>query len=152
MFNVAVVNRKDILKYLVSITITLCIVMFVTRYFSSLDKEEKAKSEIEQKISGIMQTSLLLCLDETIPGIKETNHELNNNEEEQINKNDILGSLLKIELAMFKEEQKIAEIQNSSSNQIQNSEPNNQEKQESQILEVSRRYNYTSCNKSSISR
>ena len=152
MFNVTVVNRKDILKYLVSITITLCLVMFVTRYFSTLEKQEKAKLEIEQKISRIMQTSLLVCLDETIPGIKETNHELNNSDEDQINENDILGNLLKIELAIFKQEQKIAEIQNAASNQVENLEENNQKNEENQIIEISRRYHYASCNRKSISR
>lgn len=151
MFNVAVINRKDILKYLVSITITLCLVMFVTRYFSDLEKKETAKLEIQEKISGIMKTSLLICLDETIPGIKETNHELNNNDEEQVSKSEILGSLLKIELGMFKEEEKIAEIQNSASNQIENLETSNQE-DENQILEVSRKRYYTNCNSSSFGR
>ena len=41
MFNVAVINRKDILKYLVSITITFSLVMGVTRYFSSLEKNNQ---------------------------------------------------------------------------------------------------------------
>ena len=123
MFNVAVVNGKEILKYLVSITITLCLVMSVTRFFSSLNENEK----YQINISEIMQKSLLICLDETIPAIKETNHELNNSDEEEITKSDILGNLLRIELAMFEEKQKIAEIQNTASNQIQNSQENGEQ-------------------------
>ena len=135
MFNVAVVNVKDILKYLVSITITFFLVMFVTRFFSNLNEIEK------NKISQIMQTSLLVCLDEVIPGIKETNHELNNNEESLINENDILGYLLKIELAMFKQEQKIAEVQNCESNKVESVETNNQEvkHEEGQQIEIARK-------------
>ena len=135
MFNVAVVNVKDILKYLVSITITFFLVMFVTRFFSNLNEIEK------NKISQIMQTSLLVCLDEVIPGIKETNHELNNNEESLINENDILGDLLKIELAMFKQEQKIAEVQNYESNKVESVETNNQEvkQEEGQQIEMARK-------------
>lgn len=125
MFNVAVVNIKDILKYLVSITITLSLVMAITRYFSSLQNKEN--HQLEQTMAQIMQTSLLICLDETIPGIKETNQELNNTDEDFINKNQILASLLKIELAMFKEEQKVAEIPNVSINNVETSEPSNQE-------------------------
>ncbi len=132
MFNVTVVNIKEILKYLVSITITLCLVMFVTRYFSSLSKNEISQLEI-------MQTSLLVCLDETIPGIKETNRELNNTDEEQINKKEMLGDLLKIELAMFKQEQKIVEIQNTVSNQVENTESDSQEEKIPQTLETGRR-------------
>ena len=148
MFNVAVVNVKEILKYLVSITITLCLVMFVTRYFSNLDENEK------NKISQIMQTSLLVCLDEIIPGIKETNHELNNSEESLIGENDILGELLKIELAMFKQEQKIAEIENAASSQVENIETNKQEVQEekTQQIENFRRSKHTSCNAKSVIR
>ena len=108
MFNVAVVNIKDILKYLVSITFALCIVMLVARYFSNLSGDENKKLVLNQKISEIMQTNLLICLDEIVPGIKEINYELNHTEEERINKNDILGTLLKIELAMFRQEQKKA--------------------------------------------
>ena len=111
MFNVAVVNIKEILKYLVSITVTLCLVLLITRYFSGLKENEQFLPKL--------QTNLLFCLDETIPGIKETNHELNNQNEDLMNENTILGSLLKIELSMFKEEQKIAHIQNVSTNQVQ---------------------------------
>ena len=149
MFNVAVVNVKDILKYLVSITITFFLVMFVTRYFSDLNENEK------NKISQIMQTSLLICLDEIIPGIKETNHELKDSEESQINENDILGDLLKIELAMFKQEQKIAEINNMTSNQVENIEVNNQEevpKKEVQEIEKVRKPNNTNSNSKSVIR
>lgn len=148
MFNVAVVNVKDILKYLVSITVTLCLVMFVTRYFSNLNENEK------NKISQIMQTNLLVCLDEIIPGIKETNRELNNNEESLINAKDILGNLLKIELAMFKQEQKIAEVENATSSQVENIETKDQEVQEekTQQIENSRRNNHTSSNTKSIIR
>lgn len=149
MFNVAVVNVKDILKYLVSITITFFLVMFVTRFFSSLNEKEK------NKISQIMQTSLLICLDEIIPGIKETNRELKCSEESLINENNILGELLKIELAMFKEEQKIAEINNMTSNQVENIEVNNQEKeqkQEYQETEKVRKPNNTNSNSKSVIR
>ena len=153
MFNVTVVNIKDITKYLVSITITLCLVMFVARYFSHLSEDKKQQLEIDRKISQIMQTSLLICLDETIPGIKETNRELNMSYEEQINESDILGNLLKIELGMFEEETKMADIQNTASNQVQNPETNIQESQnqEKQNIEVARKHYDTSCNsKSSI--
>lgn len=149
MFNVAVVNVKDILKYLVSITITFFLVMFVTRFFSSLNENEK------NKISQIMQTSLLVCLDEVIPGIKETNHELKDSEESLINENDILGDLLKIELAMFKQEQKIAEINNMTSNQVENIEVNNQEevpKKEVQEIEKVRKSSNANSNSKSIIR
>lgn len=128
MFNITVINIKDTVRYLVTMAITLCLVMAITRYFSDLSKQEKSQ------ISEIMQSSLLVCLDETIPGIKETNHELKIIDEEQINESDILGKLLKIELAMFKEE-KIAEIQNTSTNKVEELEENFEESVAQDITE-----------------
>lgn len=128
MFNVAVVNVKEIIKYLVSIIVMFCTVMLVTRYFSSLNENKSNQFGIDNKISEIMQTSLLACLDETIPGMKETNHELNSSDEEEIDENKILGSLLRVELAMFKQETKEIIAQNVTNNIIQaNNENNNQE-------------------------
>ncbi len=122
MFNIAVINIKDILKYLVSIIITLCLVMLVTRYFSNLNENQEYEVGIKQKLSEIMQKSLLVCLDETIPAIKEINHELSNDEEEQIGEKIILGNLLKVELSMFTENDKnteLAEVQQENENNTQ---------------------------------
>ena len=119
MFNVAVVNIKDILKYLVTITITLCLVMSVTRYFSSSNKSDDFN--IKQRVSEIMQSTLLTCLDETIPAIKEINHELNNSDEDEDNKITILGGLLKVELSMFSETEK-AEVANNQKENVTNNE------------------------------
>ena len=134
MFNVAVVNIKDILKYLVSITIIFCIVMFVTRYFSNFDENDKNIIKIDNKISEIIKTSMFICLDETIPAIKETNHELNNTDEDQINKNNILEGLLKIELAMFNENQKKDNIDNTIGNQTENTQESIQEETQNQEI------------------
>ena len=140
MFNIAVVNIKDILKYLVSITITFFLVMLVTRFFSGLNENEK------NKLSQIMKTSLLVCLDEVIPGIKETNHELNNNDESLINENNILGELLKIELAMFTQEEKNVEIHNLTANKVDELEVDVQDEEAKQEIEEVRKSNNTNSN------
>lgn len=119
MFNVAVVNVKDVMKYLVSIIITLIIVMFLARYFSNknIEIQETQQTSQIQPLGKIMQNSMLLCLDETIPGIKEINQELNT-KEDLIEEESILGKLLKVELNMFyfkNEETEIAEIPNTPS-------------------------------------
>lgn len=118
MFNVAVVNIKDILKYLVTITITLCLVMSVTRYFSGLNESDNFN--INQIVSQIMQSTLLTCLDETIPAIKEINRELNNSDEDEINKTTVLGGLLKVELSMFADTKKTEIADNQKENLITN--------------------------------
>lgn len=96
MFNVAVVNVKDVVKYLVSIIITLIVIMFLARYFSN-----KEDSGIKLS-SEFLNNSLLICLDETIPAIEETNKELNGQDTEDIIlEESVLEKLLKIELSMF---------------------------------------------------
>lgn len=122
MFNVAVVNIKEVLKYLVTITITLCLVMSVTRYFSKID--ENKEFGIEQKISELVHNIFSECLNETIPAMKEINYELNNSDEETIDKQTILGSLLKVELAMFTESKKesIEVAENPKENEVLNDE------------------------------
>ena len=42
MFNVAVVNVKETLKYLVKVTIVLCLVMFASKCFSNDNKNSSS--------------------------------------------------------------------------------------------------------------
>ena len=102
MFNVAVVNVKDVMKYLISIIITLIVVMFLAKYFSNKNsKMQEAQNMSEmQSLGVIMQNPMLLCLDETLPGIREINKELNNNED-LIEEESLLEKLLKVEIGMF---------------------------------------------------
>lgn len=126
MFNVAVVNVKDVMKYLVSIIITLIVVMFLTKYFSNKNSKMQGTQAIGEmhNLGAIMQNPMLLCLDETLPGIREINQELNNNED-LIEEESFLEKLLKVEIGMFyfkNEETNIAELQNS---EIQDGKENN---------------------------
>lgn len=71
MINLAVIELKDIVKYLIKITITIVIVIALTKFFSSF----KTKLNIDKN-------SFLSCLDIEIPSIK-----LANNKEENIQAN-----------------------------------------------------------------
>ena len=115
-------------------------------------KKDSVKKQVLSSIFSVLVIAILIAIETFIfqvllnkiknyPGIKETNHELNNTEESLINENEILGDLLKIELAMFKQEQKIAEVQNSESNKVESVETNNQEvkQKESQQIEKARK-------------
>ena len=64
MINLAVINIKEVIKYLVKVTIIITVVVALTRYFSTYS------SSIVNKISD---KTFLNCLDETIPGIKTMN-------------------------------------------------------------------------------
>lgn len=140
MFNVAVVNVKDVMKYLVSIIITLIIVMFLARYFSNknIEIQETQQTSQIQPLGKIMQNSMLLCLDETIPGIKEINQELNT-KEDLIEEESILGKLLKVELNMFyfkNEETEIAEIPNTPSDDTKVEENNTKPEETANINNI----------------
>ena len=53
MFNVAVINLKDIIKYLVSLTTVILIVMGVTRFFYDTKNNQKIKDQL-----NIMQAKI----------------------------------------------------------------------------------------------
>lgn len=68
MINMAVINLKDIIKYLVKLTIVIAIIVGVTRYFSS------QKSSAKNQIINLQNLSLINCIDEVIPAVKSINN------------------------------------------------------------------------------
>ena len=64
MINLAVIQLKDIIKYLVRITIVVTVCVLLAKYFSSF------KTQI-----NIQNSSLLMCLEIVIPSIKTANKE-----------------------------------------------------------------------------
>lgn len=67
MINLAVIEVKDIIKYLVRITIIVTVVVALTRYF--LEYRTNLQNQTEQ----LQQQSFLSCFDTVIPSIKEVN-------------------------------------------------------------------------------
>lgn len=65
MINMAVLNLKDIVKYLIKITLVIAIVIGLTKYFST------AKMSIAKKAEELEGVSFTSCLDITIPGIAD---------------------------------------------------------------------------------
>ena len=102
---VAVVNLKDIAKYLLRISIILFVLWLLSRFF--LDFKD-TKVIVSGKID---ETKLLSCLDETIPGIRQVN---DNKEiiEKDINKANPLELVLQIQLGMIYNTKNIEEIEN----------------------------------------
>lgn len=62
MINLAVIELKDIIKYLLKLTVIVLVIVGLTKYFSSF----KTKLNIEKN-------SFLSCLDTVIPGMENTN-------------------------------------------------------------------------------
>ena len=100
MINMAVFSLKDIIKYLIKLTIIIAIVIGFTRYFYT------AKGNIANQTKSINVTSLISCLDITIPGIASVNKH-----DENVERINPLRKNLELELGMItalnqKEEQK----------------------------------------------
>lgn len=102
MFNITVINIKDIIKYLVTFTLIIVIIVGITRYLIGLKDNANISNELNSKINFISQNSFLACLDETLPSIEHTNEEINKiaseDDEEQ---GDILHKILQVELAQI---------------------------------------------------
>ena len=102
MFNVAVVNMKDLIKYLVGIITTIIVVVGLTKYFTYI--KEKSNLELENKMQAITQNSQIEVLNETIPGIEEVNKSLSEQEnkekskEKSISEDNLMKRLLEVEL------------------------------------------------------
>ena len=65
MINLAVIELKDIIKYLIKLTITIAIIVGLTKFFSGF----KTKLNVDKN-------SFLACLDVVIPSMKNVNKKL----------------------------------------------------------------------------
>lgn len=92
MINLAVLNLKDIIKYLLKFLLIIIILWSFSKFFSP--------TKIKQTNLGISidNSKFLECLDETIPGMKQ----LNDKEvETEMKNNNPLKTMLKLELSMI---------------------------------------------------
>lgn len=92
MINLAVLNLKDIIKYLLKFLLIIIILWSFSKFFSP--------TKIKQANLGISidNSKFLECLDETIPGMKQ----LNDKEvETEMKNNNPLKTMLKLELSMI---------------------------------------------------
>lgn len=90
MINLAVIEMKDIIKYLVRLTIIITIVIALTRYFSSFRTEMQNSAQ---------KYTFLSCLDTVIPSMESINNSNNNNSSS--NTTEPLKMALGIELGMM---------------------------------------------------
>lgn len=106
MFNVTVLRMRDIIKYLVGIMITISVVMYATRYFSSMKNNENESKDgnVLSKLEIFSFGSLTSCLDKTIPTMSDINDEYNKIESENDNVESVsyLQQFLKTEISSIK--------------------------------------------------
>ena len=109
MSNLAVIELKDIIKYLIKITLLIAIIVGLTKYFSGF----KTKLNIDKN-------SFLSCLDTVIPSIRSVN------KKEQNAKNNIepLKMALGVELGMMDSIEKnganTENVENAAENVVEN--------------------------------
>ena len=102
MFNVAVVNVKDLMKYLVGLILAVFVIIVLTRYFSLSKAEGKSGLGLKDKEQAIRQKSYVECLDETIPAIEEKNDpKVEHDKEFSASKDSMLENLLNVELSQI---------------------------------------------------
>ena len=102
MFNVTVLKMRDIIKYLVGIVLTLVLVIFSARFFSSKNLNEKQN---KIKIKKISMGNMTTCLNEVIPCINNNENKIlenGNTEIKQNNKGKILENILNTEISSIK--------------------------------------------------
>ena len=99
MFNVAVFKLKDMIKYLVVMTISILFVIFATRYFYSKSKEKNISIDIGKIVDLFMSNTYLDVIETQIPIIKEA--EAKDVQEKNQNK-DYLEGFLETEISSLK--------------------------------------------------
>ena len=135
MFNVAVVNMKDLIKYLAGIIITIIIVVGLTKYISNVKEKSKSSLELSSKMDAIMQNSHVEVLNEILPGIEEVTKTPAEQEktQEKISDEDIFKQILQVELAEITTEEPEKETQVNQETPFQDTtEKQPQEEQKSQ--------------------
>ena len=125
MINMAVISLKDIIKYLLKITLVIAVVVGLIQYFSHV-KENTSQNGFWE------QNTFLSCIDMTIPGIASLNHSENTNKQKE--NIEPLKVALGIELEMFTtltdEDAQVAEnLKDGKDKQTKNQEQENSQKQ-----------------------
>ena len=116
MFNVTVLKMKDIIKYLVGVSITIVFVIYTTRYFSTLKNNKKEEDKKQSKIEIFQFGDLTSCLDKTIPTMSSINEEYNKMEQEneKLESTNYLEEFLKTEISSIKGIEKLEERETTS--------------------------------------
>ncbi len=98
MINLAVIELKDIIKYLIKITIAIAVIVGLTKFFSGF------KTQL-----NVDKNSFLSCLDVAIPSIKNVNQK--DEEKSTIATTEPLKMALGVELGMMGSVEKNEEMQ-----------------------------------------
>ena len=154
MFNVTVLKMKDIIKYLIGISLTIILIIFISKNFGKTTYEENKEEQkliqkLKTKIVDLSQNSMLSCLEQSMPTISSVNQEYKNiaNEDDKKENIDIFQTMLKTQIGSIRGTEEIEEKelevakQETNSNQEDNQKDdektnNNQEDNEIQLAKT----------------
>ena len=138
MFNVTVLKMKDIIKYLVGIIITISLVIYATRYFSSIKNKIKEENKKQSKIEIFQIGSLTSCLDKTIPTISNVDEK--DEKDKKTESTKYLEGFLKTEISSIEgieKSQKDSYLEdNTNVDTEDNKTENNEQKEEKETEKV----------------
>lgn len=124
MVNVTVVKGRDVIKYLVRITVAIILIFILARFFYCL-KGTKATTEIKEESN----VTLISCLEETIPQAKRVKQDELKTEEENEPVKTVLTKELEIMGAITKKDVTVQKLTNEGSSisldEIESSETEN---------------------------
>ena len=128
MFNVTILKMKDIIKYIIGITITVTIVIFISKQFSKENNnEEKIVNEVKNGISMLSEQSFINCFEQAVPTMKNINEEYSKvAQEDDHSKEDLLQGILKTQISS------IQEIENEQNLNNENTQEKNVEQNQTQ--------------------
>lgn len=125
MINLAVIELKDIIKYLVKLTILIVCVVMLTKYFSSF----KTKLNIDKN-------SFLSCLDTVIPSIKNVNKKEENTTSETNKNIDSLKMALSLELSVIDSVEENGTETNTIQNSVEEGEISEKKDEQDDVIEA----------------
>jgi len=131
MFNVTVLRMKDIIKYFIGITLTICIVIYSTKYFSNIKRKSNENTKTNKNSSSLSIKSFTTCLDKTVPAMSSIKEDHNNIEEtEEYDKTSFLQQILQTQISSIKGLKEVERISNNKKNKdTQENKENDNEKE-----------------------
>lgn len=123
MFNVAVIKIKDLIKYLLTLIVIMCIIYVINRYFFYNEKIKIDDINFVEKISTIFNKYSLYPINKEIPIIKKVNNEILIDENNENADDKFFAKILSSEFAIMNmdiadKEQEIEETQEQSEQEI----------------------------------
>lgn len=106
MFNITVLKAKDLIKYLIGMTISIITIILISKTFnkSKIKQPVVIEKEVKSKIGILSEKSLISSLEQTMPTIKSINKEQKETAKESTKKsnNDILEAMLNTQISSIK--------------------------------------------------